>query len=473
MSGRYQKLLLNTLIFAIGSFASKAMVFLMMPLYTRVLDDVQFGTADIISTTANLLTPFVMLSINESIVRFGMDKSCKKREVFAVGFSTVLIGFGVFLIAAPLMLKIEMISPHTLLIYLYVLFAALKSITAQFVRSSGLVRLFAADGFLATATTIGFNLLFLVVFKWGSNGYILSIIASNAVSILFLFWVARLGRLLRPFHINKRLRREMLRYSIPLIPTTMFWWITTASDRYVITYFCGAAANGLYSAANKLPALLTLVSAIFYQAWQISAISESGQGSSTTRFYSEVLHYYQTLLLLAASGLIMLSKPLVTLMFAPEFAGSLQYVPFLTMAQVFSTLVTFLGTFYMVAKKNQTVIIAISFGAILNLCLNFYLVPQYGPLAAAFATFVSYLAAFLLRAVDVLRLVKLDFKILQLATGTLLLMLQGVLALDATLQSPLLIQIGLFCVMLLLNALPLWRIILSLYDKLILSPKQA
>lgn len=466
MSNRFGKLMGNTLIFAIGSFSSKAMVFLLMPFYSRVLTDVQFGTADLITATSNLLLPFVMLSVNEAIIRFGLDRSVKKSDVFSVGVTTVLAGFAVFCLLSPIMLQIEMISSQTLLIYLYVLAAALKSVTAQFARSIGLVRLYAFDGFLSTLTVIVFNLLFLAVFQWGTIGYVLSIIFSNLLSIVFLFVVARLSRYVNFLSIDRKLRRDMLRYSIPLIPTTMFWWITSALDRYVIVYFWGEGSNGLYAAAHKLPALLTLVSAVFYQAWQISAVSESGRGARTNRFYSQVYDHYSTLLFLAGSGIIMVCRPFTSVWLGEAFVPSWEFVPFLVMAEVLSTLITFMGSFYMVSKRNATVSVAIAAGAAANLVLNLLLVPEYGARGAALATVFSYLLAFIVRAVDIRRLVDIDLRYAPCAVNLLLLMCQTRLLFSPGLKYPILAQIGMFLLAVLVNIRPVLRLCRSLAQQL-------
>ena len=451
MAGKFGKLMGNTVIFAIGSFASKAMVLLLMPLYTRVLTDAQFGAADLVSTTANLLTPFVILSINEAIIRFAMDNSYKKEEVFTVGIQTTLIGIAVFAVLSPLLLKIELISKYTLLIFLYVAAAGIKLVCAQFVRSCQMIRLFALDGFLATMTTILFNILYLVVFKWGSTGFILSIVSSNVLSVIFLIFSAKLWRYFKFSALNKDLRRQMIKYSVPIIPTTMFWWITTASDRFVVTYFCGEGANGIYSAAHKLPGLLTIVSAVFYQAWQISAMDESGKGEKTEKFYNEVYEYYITLLFLACSGLIMVSRPIISVWLSKSFYESWTFVPFLAVAEVFSTLVTFLGSFYMVSKKNKTIVLAIGAGALCNMCLNLLFVPKIGAIGAAAATVFSYILAFLIRGWDVRRLVNINLRIPQMALCVAVLAYQTYSLFTCRWKYPIIMQFFIFLVMCLVN----------------------
>ncbi len=469
--GRYERLVGNTLVFAIGSFSSKLLVFFMLRYYTAMLTPAEFGIADRIATTSNLLMPFVMLSINEAIIRFAMDRSIKRSDVFSVGLKMVLAGFIVFCMLSPVMLLIDMLSPYTLLIYIYVLFGMLKAVCAQFVRSIGLVRLFAFDGFVATFTTIAFNILFLTVFRWGLHGYVLSIIVSNIISIFFLFLVARLERYVDFTHPNAALRREMLRYSIPLIPTTMFWWIISASDKYMVTWFCGDAPAGMLAIAHKIPSLLTIVSAIFYQAWQLSAVGESGQGQRTLRFYSQTYDYYSTLLFCAASGMVMLIQPITRVMYAPAYYESWRYVPFLVVAEVFSSLVTFLGSFYMVSKKNTTVPLAIFVGAVANIGLNFWLIPTYGIMGAAFATLLSYLLAFAIRAVDVKRLVPLELHPLATAVRMLLMMVQGALLLRQPPHS-VLIQLGMFALMLLVNIKSVLRLAGALLDRFV-APRAA
>lgn len=464
--GRYERLVGNTLVFAIGSFSSKLLVFFMLRYYTAMLTPAEFGVADRITTTSNLLMPFVMLSINEAIIRFAMDRSIKRSDVFSIGLKTVLAGFIVFCMLSPLMLLIDMLSPYTLLIYIYVLFGMLKAVCAQFVRSIGLVKLFAFDGFLATFTTIAFNILFLTVFKWGLYGYVISIIASNVISIFFLFIVARLERYVDFTHPNPVLRREMLRYSVPLIPTTMFWWIVGMSDRYMVTWFCGDTPTGMLAIAHKIPSLLTIVSAIFYQAWQISAVDESGQGKRTTRFYSQTYDYYSTLLFCAASGIVMLIQPITKVLYAPAYYESWRYVPFLVVAEVFSSLVTFLGSFYMVSKKNATVPLAIFVGAVANIGLNFWLIPQYGVMGAAFATLLSYLLAFAIRAVDIQRLVQLELHPLTTAVRMLLMMIQGALLIRQPPYS-VLIQTGMFALMLLVNIKSVLRLTAALFERFV------
>ena len=79
---KYKKLLSNTLIFGIGTFSSKVMVYLLMPLYTALLSKAEYSTADLITQAANLLMPLAAIGMYDGIFRFAIDAGDRKKEVF-------------------------------------------------------------------------------------------------------------------------------------------------------------------------------------------------------------------------------------------------------------------------------------------------------------------------------------------------------------------------------------------------------
>ena len=83
---KYRRLVSNTVVFAIGTFSSKVLVFLLMPLYTWALSPDQYAVTDLIVQTGNLLLPLVTLGIVNAVIRFGLDKSVRKSDVLTSGF---------------------------------------------------------------------------------------------------------------------------------------------------------------------------------------------------------------------------------------------------------------------------------------------------------------------------------------------------------------------------------------------------
>lgn len=118
---KYKNLILNTLIFGLGTFSSKVLVFLLMPLYTRVLTSADYGTVDLIMQTGNLLVPLVMMGISNAVIRFGLDKSINKNDVFTTALLSVGGGFAALLVFYPLIMRIPGLGEYALLIYAFVL----------------------------------------------------------------------------------------------------------------------------------------------------------------------------------------------------------------------------------------------------------------------------------------------------------------------------------------------------------------
>lgn len=421
---KYKRLLSNTLIFAIGIFGSKLLSFLMMPYLTRVMNTQQFGQADLIFQAGNFLLPVVSLGITNSIIRFGLDKAVKKEEVFSTGILAVFFGFLVLLAVTPLLSMISFFQGNTLLICVFVLMSSLRSVCAQFTRAKGEVRLFAFDGILSTLTTIGFYVLFLSGLKWGATGYVLAMVCSDALSVVFLSIMVKLPRYVSVKKFSWNTSKEMLKYSVPMIPNSMFWWITNVSNRFMITHFLGTGANGLYSAASKIPTAISLVGDVFLNAWQISAVTEEKQRG---KFFSRVFRSYSAVLFICAAVIILFSKVVTKILVADTYYESWKFIPLLTVAIVFSNLVTFLGSVYMVEKRSLLSLGTTVVGAVVNVVLNLLLIPGYGPNGAAFATLVSYFVVFILRGINATTHIKMRWNIGNLVLNGILLMAECML----------------------------------------------
>ena len=307
---KYQKLLSNTAILGVGTFASKILVFLLLPLYTACLSKAEYSTADIITQSANLIMPLMALGVCDAVFRFTLDRDIDRRRVLTTGLYVIFAGFLVFAALFPLLNLIEYFDGYMWLIILYAFVANVHSLLAQYCRASGKTTFFALQGIIATALTIALNILFLVVLDIGLLGYVLSVVIANAFVALLIVIVIRRDFSLSPKLIDKSLGRLMLAFSVPLIPTTVFWWITNVSDRYMVKGFIGDDVNGLYAVAFKIPTMLILLSGIFIEAWQFSAVTERDDASRKEHevFFGRVFDSFQGMLYISGAGLIAFSK---------------------------------------------------------------------------------------------------------------------------------------------------------------------
>ncbi len=397
---KYQKLASNTIVLAIGQFGSKLLVYVMLKFYTSWLGTDGFGDVTNIINASALLISVVTLSISEGVLRYGLDKANNGRHVLSIGINVAVIGLAIFAGMVPLIGFIEFLAGYEWLIFMYVCTGSIKGICSIYVRARGHVKLFAIDGMLTTVMNILFNLLFLGVFEMGILGYVLSVSLADLCSIIFLSIKAKLPQKYRPLGNDKMLRSAMIRYSIPLMPTTIMWWIINVSDTFMVRAIHGSSENGIYSFAYKFPNLASIVVGIFLQAWHMSAITERNS-RTISNFYSNVFSLMQTVMFIAVAGIMLVLRPMIMPFFGSEgFESAYFYVPLLLGAVVFQCSSNFMGSIYEASNKTTHSFVSSAIGAVMNILLNLLLLNTIGVIGAAIATLASYITVFAYRVID-------------------------------------------------------------------------
>ncbi len=420
---KYQTLAANTALISIGTFGSKLLVFLMVRFYTGYLTPAEYGTADLITQTANLLIPIASLDVAEGVFRFAADKREQRADAFSAGVYTLVFGAAALLLAMPLLRVMAGSQSFGTLLAAFILAACVHALCAQFIRAEGHTTLYAVQGLFNTALYIALNVLFLTVFHWGVMGYLLSTVAADLMSALFLICREKLWRYFRPLP-NAALWRRMLAYCVPLIPTAIFWWIMGVSDRYMVKWFIGSEANGIYTVAYKIPTILAILATVFMDAWQLSAIAESGDRRAQARFYARVWDTFFSAVCLCAGGIIAFSPLLIRLLAAESYHDAWRYIPVLTLSMIAAAFSNFMGSVYVVTKKSTASLWTSLAGAAANIALDLLLIPRIGVQGAAVATFLGCLLVFLMRTVSARRLLPFHLSGGKLALGALVLLVQ-------------------------------------------------
>lgn len=440
---RYKRLMSNTVIFAIGTFSSKILVFLMLRFYTGILTTAEYGVVDALINSGQLLIPIASLGINNAVIRFGLEDAYDKPTVFSTGIYTIAACFLGVCVVSPLAYFISFMNGYVIYVLLFVLASNFRTLCIQFALSMGYSKLFALNGIGNTFLNILLNILFLAVFRWGITGYLLANIVSDFVMGMLMFVAVGERHYIisrRSRRYDRKLARKMRRYAIPTMPQTICQWIINMSDRYMVIYFVNTSTNGLYSAANKIPNVLLIVANLFADAWQISAVKESEEKEQIT-FYTKVLAAYSSVAFIASSAIIMFSRFIMTFMVDKSYFEAWIYIPVLTLGTTFGLLSTFLGSVYMLKLRSRNSMTTTMICAAINISLNALLIPAmnhgygafWGAMGAGIATLISYFALFLIRAIDSRRYLKIGWNIPKTAISIGLLLLQCI---TASLQVP-------------------------------------
>ena len=427
---KYSYLLKNVGLMTISNFASKILSFLLVPLYTSVLTTSEYGVFDFYVTSILLLTPLLSSNILDAVIRFSLDRNNDPKDIFTIGLKYCITAdlICILLVLANLWWHIvATLTIYPVYFILYFTFSLLQDLMNQFARGLEKIADVAIGGIINSIIVVSLNIFFLLYLNLGVDGYFLSYIIAFAVTSLYLIFRLQAWNYIVWHKKDKKLRKQMISYSRPLILQNIGSWINNMSDRYVVIWLCGAAANGVYSVSYKIPSMLTVFQTIFNQAWTISAVKSYNENQDD--FYTEIYRVYNLGMVVLCSGLILLEKWVAKLLFAKEFYLAWQYAPFLIISVVFSSMASLLGGILIAAKKSSDIAVTTIAGAAINTILNIILVLLSGPVGAAIATLISYILVWITRAVTIHKLVNIKIKIKRDIFVYIILVLQAIMLL--------------------------------------------
>lgn len=429
MKQKNKSLLKNIGIFTIGSFGSNLVSFLMVPLYTAVLSTAEYGTVDLITSTAALLTPILLLSIQDATLRFGMDSSYRKEDVLSTSINIIMKGSAILFIGLIVVKILNFVNISTIyLVFLFVVFVlgALNNILNLYLKARKKASVIAMSGILSTLITCGSNVILLLVVKWGIIGYIISSTVGLFAQVVYQI-VA--GKAYKDIHIRSyiNLSGPMIKYSCPLIANSISWWVNNASDRYILTWLRGVSINGIYTVSYKIPTILSIFQNIFFNAWSISAIAEFDE-NDTDGFIGANYSMYSFISLFVCSGILIVNIPLAKFLYRGEYFGAWQCVPFLLLGTVFSGISQFEGSLFAATRNTKQVAKTTVIGAVVNTICNFVFIYFMGAIGAALATMLGYAVTWVLRTKYLQGFIKMKVNWFNHFASLLLVITQAIIA---------------------------------------------
>lgn len=424
MNKRVNDFIKNTGIFLIGSFGSKFLSFLLLPVYTSILSTSQYGQVDLVTTTQGLLFPIVTIGLSEAIFRFVMNGEIDNKSVISNGVITLVVSyFCAFCIAhiVNVFLKWE----HMGWMLTILASSMMYDIFSNYLKANQNTKKYVAVGVFYTIVNLTSNILFLVVFRLGVNGFLIALTLSYLIPAIVVFFKEKIYQLISFRYIDKPLAKRMLKYSFPLIFTSLSWWIVTSSDKYMIRYFLGQSDVGVYSIASKIPLILQTLISILQTVWQISTnqMHDEEPEELKENFVLFTRTFRQTGFI-SGSALIILTQPLMLILARNDFYEGWIYAPFLILSIVFSFSTGMVSTLYGAYEKNSGVLYSVLVGGGVNVVLNAFLIPRIGVLGATISTAISRLIIAIYRLKDTEKFLQFDREYGVVAVNCILITMQ-------------------------------------------------
>ena len=398
----------NTLIFSISNLGTKLIHFFLVPLYTNILSTTEYGTLDLITVISMVIVPIVSLNISEAIMRFSMDKEANRVKILSVGMIVTFISVILSLMTIPIFNIFDITAKYSILLALYIMTLISSTIFICYIRGIEKLLDYSIINVLQALSIACLNILFLIKFRMGIQGYILAYIISYLFTIIACLIRGNILSILKEIDFDKVLFKKMIKYSLILIPNSLMWWIMNSLDRVMITNMIDVSANGIYAISSKIPAILITFTTIFNQAWMFSAVKEK-DNEDKDKYTSDIFDYLATIVITVSTFLILVIKPLLSIYVGKSFFTAWYYTPPLLIGTVFLTLGTFLSNEYTAHKDSMGFLKSSTIGAIINLILNYVLIIKMGAMGAAIATCISYITVFTFRVYDTKKYVHINY----------------------------------------------------------------
>lgn len=375
-----------------------------IPIITRLFPPADFGIYVLVMATVYILVTITGW-LSMSIIRFypAYERDNKLNEFRSSVVKLLFISVAVLAIVFLGILFLFKSHISTQLYHLMLIGTLLFTLMASFQVFQHFLRARRQLGWYnglyiwSIAAGLGIGIAFVMGLHYGVEGLLWGAILSLGVTLPLLWKVVVGGTPLRTKLISGRLAREMAKYGFPLVVGNLAAWILSLSDRYVLGFFRGAQEVGIYSASYAVAeySILLVVSLFMYAAGPIvMSIWEKDGVEKSREFISKIARYYLIICLPAAMGLSVLAKPAIGVLTAAGYHEGYRIVALVAFGVFLLGLQHRFQLGLAFYKKTYLIMIAIVVSGLLNLGLNFLLIPKYGYMAAAVTTLVSY--AFLL-----------------------------------------------------------------------------
>jgi O-antigen/teichoic acid export membrane protein len=444
---RIKELLRHSAVYGLGTLVARLLAVLLLPLYTRYLKPEDYGDIAVLLALIAVLTTLAQLGMKGAFFRFYFDSRDPAYRVrlvrtafwFTIASSTAVLLAGLALAGGISTLLFDT-SEHADLVR-----AAFVALWAgmNYEQMGSLFRVEQRPVGFVTATlanvaiTIAATVVLLVVFDLGALGVLVgSFTGTLAVyAVLLAYRRFQLG-----LEFDRGLLREMNRFGLPLMPSGLFLWGMSFSDRFFLVKLSGEREVGLYAIGVQLASAILLVVTAFRTAWPAFAHSIEDDREAR-RTYGFVMTYVVYVTCWAALALSLLAPWLLRLMTTEDYYAAENVVAPLAFAgAAFSAyVVSQIGTHR--ARRTRSNWVVTGAGALANVALNVALIPPFGRMGAAVATLATYVAIFVLMAWRAQRLYHVPYQWRRIAQ--IVVVAVGVTVLGKALDVPLAVAVAL------------------------------
>ncbi len=395
-----KKIIGNSSLYLFGSVLNRGIAFLLLPVYTRYLQPADYGIVAICTSIIYVLLPVLTLNLSAAVnlLYFKLDEKEYKSLL-----STVWLWYLIIPLLITCILEIlGSFFAHTLFptiawhpylrLAVWIAFLNIAQqlpLAIYYAKQKAAYYAFFSVAFFAT--NAGFLLYFLIVREAGALG----VLQAQAISLL-LATIVSYAIVLSQFSswreitISWKNLKRALHLCVPTIPYTLFVWVITLSDRWILGYFVTNSEIGIYSLAYTIGMIISTIGQSLSSAFS-PVYYENYKDPSYRSQLPKLLTFHSIAITMGTLGISLLSPEILRLMASPTYYEAWRLVPIIASAYwAYSTIYILSLMVIENTGKTKWIIVLVVPPALINIGLNWLLVPTFGIWVTAITTLLTY-----------------------------------------------------------------------------------
>lgn len=401
----------NILVYGLGGVISKIIPLIMVPVVTRIIPETSYyGLSDLSGTVISFASALAVLGMYDAMYRLFFEKEDEDYQRKVCSTAVLFNLFSSFVVFCLMLLFKESLSriffadnTYSYLITVAAFSTVIGSTNLMVsapTRMQNKRKIFLAVNLISPV--LAYSLCIPLLLK---GFYILALpvsgmAASLIVEIAFLFLN---HKWFRPSLFDWGILKQLLAIAIPVFPSFLFYWIFNSLDKIMIANMMGAGEAGIYAVASKLGHCSQLIYTAFTGGWQYFAFSTMKE-KNQVKSNSMVFEYLGMISFIATAFICAWSSLIFRELFKNEYYSGFVSAPYLFLAPLLLMLYQVIGNQLLVIKKTWPSLIILSSGAVINVVLNYYLIPALGIEGASIATLSGYVVTVMVCVVTLLKM---------------------------------------------------------------------
>lgn len=399
------KIIKNTSIYTLGNFIPKAIGILLLPIYTYYLSPSEYGIIGSMQAMVSILMVLFTLGFDASVFRLYWDYTTEtdRKELFGtMVIAKTIITSVILLIILLFHNTVNNIFPSIPFFpyYFYIVIAVFLSSYFELPKKYFMLKekptsyiIFNISAFIVKS---GLIIWFIVSIDNTAKSYLQAFLLSTIV--IFPAAIVITSRFIN-FKLSISKLKNILSFSLPIMPTLIFAWIMDLSDRIFLERYYSVKEIGIYSLAYQISSIIIVLIVSFHNTYR-PIFFKLANNQNKLKSYN-LISKYNNIFIIGIAFVIFIvsifSNEIINIFFNNSYSMASKIIPLILIAHFFNGLQGLIGRYLEQSKKMVISMWIALIASVLNIILNFILIPPFGMQGAAIATIVSFFTSFILR----------------------------------------------------------------------------